>query len=314
MAKRKFDFFPEYDDDVVGLSNYLMQLATMPQPVSEKEPIRLSGGDVVGLTAEQTDRAMSRIQAENQYNQGLAQRQREQRDRKIEGMNSRIFRAKEMERRARQRDEDAHRAERWARERDDIQFDRQSQLREAERKAAMENVGEPKFDKNLNAYGRWVRDPETGNERFQVVDPGVPIVGQNSGSGTGGAAVQGAGIGDGQDGIDFRRAQDINIKAGLPADHEYGFQQTGMRPAPRPALDDWANDVAATMEAQRVAAEREREVAIQAREARIRMLEEKENLSGLEANERAQIVSLLDEVARLQGMAVTWDGRKWDLR
>lgn len=98
------DFFNSADP-VGGTAQYLMNLATLPQPAAEPEPITVSGSDVVGLAPEQTDRLLSRVQQQSQFEAQMARDQNARRERAIEGLNTHVFRVRDLQARKKEQEQ-----------------------------------------------------------------------------------------------------------------------------------------------------------------------------------------------------------------
>jgi len=76
-------------------AQFLMQMAQIGPRTEAPEPMQVDGSSVIGLTPEQTTRLMESVQAENQFNAQSAAAQNAQRDRRIDGLNETVFRARE---------------------------------------------------------------------------------------------------------------------------------------------------------------------------------------------------------------------------
>lgn len=79
------------------LADYLMKMAQLPAAAEEPEPITVSGSSVIGLSPDQTTRLLDRVQKQSQFESAMAREQNRTRERAIEGLNEKVFRAREME-------------------------------------------------------------------------------------------------------------------------------------------------------------------------------------------------------------------------
>lgn len=89
--------FLDEQDPAGATAQYLMGLAAVPQHASTPEPRTVSGGSVIGLTPEQTNDLLNRVQTQNDMDQRIALEQNNARARSLENMGERIYRASEAE-------------------------------------------------------------------------------------------------------------------------------------------------------------------------------------------------------------------------
>lgn len=116
-----YGFMPQDDDAAMATARLLMQMGQLGQQNAMPQRPSVSGSDVIGLSPEQTTSLLNRMEQSAQFEASLADRQNARQQAIIEGMNDRVFRARELEkdrrtRRRQQRQYEQGREERWRRE------------------------------------------------------------------------------------------------------------------------------------------------------------------------------------------------------
>jgi hypothetical protein len=185
------------DDPVMDTTAMLLQLAGNRPSAPAASPT-VSGADVIGLGAENTNALMNRLQQSAQFEAALASQERARSDRQLEGMGETVFRAREQEQLMKER----RRAERQVRKAAEEKARREdamgtlvtlpdgSMVRRyydpASGTAAMEPFADaapaaPRYQVYNGVLGSV--DPETG--RFVPV-PGAPVKQQGGAGGAGG--------------------------------------------------------------------------------------------------------------------------------
>ncbi len=153
FLRRLSDTHEAAPDPTWGTANLLMQMATMPPPAQQPVKPRVSGSDVIGLSPEQTTQLLNRVQQQAQWDASLANEQNARRDRAIEGLNERVFRARDAE------------ADRRAR----AEAQRQQQQFWAQRDAAREQAERERWERE-QAQGDILTLPD-GSQVRRYLDP-----------------------------------------------------------------------------------------------------------------------------------------------